>query len=160
MDYVRESELFNPYDHIDNIVKWIAIYYVADMEKGKERKGCSKKLHERSIKSRYFGRELAQDFASVQVDQFDNNVQPWDLTFEQLHEAYKTTAMKRHLAWNSIRTYEKTYCLPFFKVRKEIGDFPRRITWLYVDEGKNKHFSDLQTLKFQCYHVRKCLIKC
>ena len=104
MDYVRESQLFNPYDHYDSIVKWIATYYFADMDKGNKRKDCSKKSHEMHINARNnnglkpqdFKTSRPKDFASVQADYFDDNVQTWDITFEQLQEAYKTTAMKRH----------------------------------------------------------------
>jgi len=144
MDYARESQLFNPYNDNDSIVKWIAIYYVADMDKRNRQKGCSKKLHEKRITARYSNGVKAEDFASVQADYYDDDVQHWDITFEQLQEAYKTTAMKRNIPWTSKKTYEKIYCIPFFKVRREVGDFPRRITWLYVDTGKNNYFRDLQ----------------
>ena len=55
---------------------------------------------------------------------------------KQLQEAYKKTAMDRHLPWTTEEVTDKTCrCTPPFRRGTTSGSFPRRITWLFVDYG-------------------------
>ena len=82
-------------------------------------------------------------FHDKEESSFDETAPIWDLSFQELQEAYKTSAMKRQLAWYTEKTLEKTYCLPYFKINKKVGNFPRRITWLYPEEGNCTPIFDL-----------------
>ena len=142
--YIRESELWNPYDHRDVIIRSIATYYSFQKEKGKSGKACLKKPPKRRIVASNTDTRTPSEFFARKENSFDKNVPIWDLTITELQEAYKTTAMKRYLDWYTEKTLEKTYCLPFFKIKKKVGNFPRRITWLYVDDGNDSSIHDLQ----------------
>ena len=64
------------------------------------------------------------------------SVPVWDVSFEELQDAYKIVAMTRNLDWHTEQILEEKSCIPLFKIPKKVGDFPRRITWLFVDDGK------------------------
>ena len=130
MEYILESAAWNPYDHIDMVQKRMATNYLIRKEEGDLKKDCLKG----QVKSRIFNLRAA-DYRYIEESRFDDSVQNWDITMDQLEEAYKTTAMKRHLVWNSNRTYEKKSCIPFFKRQVPAGLFMRRIFWLHVDDG-------------------------
>ena len=134
MDYIRHSEHWNPYDNENMLIKWIATYYSVQKEKGKIRKESWKNLSQHRISSRKS--TPASNYFKVKEDQYDKNTPVWPITFEELSEAYKTTAMKRHLIWYSSKTLEGKFCLPLHKIFNKDGKFPRRITWLYVTDGK------------------------
>ena len=68
-------------------------------------------------------------------DRLEKDVPIWDISFEELREAYKRTAMKRHLPWDTDKTQEERLCLPLHKIINKRGNFPRRITWLYMYSG-------------------------
>ena len=131
MEYILESAAWNPYDHIDMVQKRMATNYLIRKEEGDLKKDCLKG----QVKSRIFNLRAA-DYRYIEESRFDDSVQNWDITMDQLEEAYKTTAMERHLSWNSDKTYEKRSCKPFWtKKQKPVGDFMRRIFWLYLDNG-------------------------
>ena len=131
MEYILESEAWNPYDHKNMVQKSMATNYIIRKEKGDLKKDCLKG----QVKSR-FSLFRVEDFEYLPHDGFDDDVRTWDITMDQLEEAYKTTAMERHLSWNSDKTYEKRSCKPFWtKKQKPVGDFMRRIFWLYLDNG-------------------------
>ena len=100
----------------------------------KEEKGLQKIL---ISKSHFFQSRnpCVQLCNKVNEDQFDKNAPVWDISLEELNEAYKITAMKRHLPWDTEKTQEGKNCLPFYKIFNKRKNFPRRITWLYVDDG-------------------------
>ena len=77
----------------------------------------------------------AFNYAKVNEDKFDEDAPIWDISLEELGEAYKTTAMKRHVPWDTEKNHGGKNCLPFYKIFKKHGNFPRRITWLYADDG-------------------------
>ena len=134
LKYVLKSPVRNPYDHEDLVKQWMATDYLIQKEKGRMKKDCLNDL----IKSRSLAsnnKKAAYDWANTEESGFDNTAPIWDITMDQLEEAYKTTAMDRYLDWNSDRTYEAKTCCPFFKIPKRVGDFKRRIPWLYVTEG-------------------------
>lgn len=133
MDYIQRSALWNPYENGKELVEWIATYYVLQKQGGKKRKDCKRYLSQ----SRTFSKAgtRAFNYAKVNEDQFDKNAPVWDISLEELNEAYKITAMKRHLPWDTEKTQEGKNCLPFYKIFNKRKNFPRRITWLYVDDG-------------------------
>ena len=135
MDYTEVSVIWNPYENAQQLVNWIATYYSIHKDVGTIRKDCRKNLFQNLIASR--GSGSASHFRLLKEDRFYNNVQPWDITFEELHEAYRTTAMKRHLHWDTAKLKEDQSCVPYYKIMSERGNFPRRIPWLFVDEGNN-----------------------
>ena len=133
MDFIQETEMWNPYEHEQDLVKWIATYYSVQKEEGKERKDCLDKLPRNRISSRYsFTPAFFQD---LNEDQYDKDVPTWDISFEELREAYKRSAMKRHLPWDTEKIQEERVCLPLHKIINKRGNFPRRITWLYMNHG-------------------------
>ena len=145
MDYVQESPRLNPYDDEDTIKKWIAMLYLARKEKGLIGKDCAKPLINSQITSRapsYPFRLTASSYEGTEFDGFDDDVPIWDITTEQLEEAYKTVAMTRQIPWNSNLSYEKPkyMCIPWF-FRREVaaGDFPRRNTWLLLEDGRSEY---------------------
>ena len=140
MDYVQESPTLNPYDDEDTIKRWIAMFYLARKEKGLIGKDCAKPLKNSQISSRapsYPFRLTPNSYVRTEFDGFDNDVPIWDITTEQLEEAYKTVAMKRQIPWTSDLTYEQSIskCVPWFKREVTAGSFPRRNTWLFLEEG-------------------------
>ena len=145
IDYIQGSELWNPYDHRNVLIKGIATYYSVQKRKGKLGKGNSKSPLRRRILALDTDTRKPFHFYVIEESSFDETAPIWDLSFEELQEAYKTSAMKRHLAWYTEKTLEKTYCLPYFKINKKVGNFPRRITWLYPEEG-NSPIYDLYLL--------------
>ena len=110
----------------------IMTYYSLRKEGGKETKHCSSSSS-RSTISKSGTRPF--NYAKVNEDQFDEDAPIWDISLEELGEAYKTTAMKRHMPWDTEKNQEGKNCLPFNKILKKRGNFPRRITWLYADDG-------------------------
>ena len=68
-------------------------------------------------------------------DRLEKDLPIWDISFEELREAYKRTAMKRHLPWDTDKIQEERKCLPLHKIFNKRGNFPRRITWLYMYHG-------------------------
>ena len=72
---------------------------------------------------------------NIENDEYEMNAPVWDITFEQLRKAYKRIAMKRLLPWDTDETQEGKCCLPFHKINNKRGNFPRRITWLDVNNG-------------------------
>ena len=133
MDYIQASDLWNPYEHGKELVKWIATYYSFHKQKGKKRKDCQSNLPQKRTLSKKGTR--AFNFAKISEDQYDNDAPVWDISLEELSDAYKTTAMKRHLKWDTDKNQEGKSCLPFWKIFNKRGNFPRRITWLYVEDG-------------------------
>ena len=138
MDYIKETVISHPYENAQELVKWIATYYSIDKDVGTIRKNCWKNLPQNRNASREKG--SASDFMQLKEDRFFNNVQPWDISFEELRVAYKTTAMKRHLHWDTDKLKEKQFCLPFYKIISKRGNFRRRIPWLFVNDGNNFSF--------------------
>ena len=134
MDFIQGSEMWNPYEHNQDLVKWIATYYSVQKEEGKKRKDCHNKLPQNHISSRD-SFTPASSFQDIEEDQFDKHVPTWDISFEELLEAYKTSAMKRHLPWDTEKNQEEHVCLPLHKIINKRGNFPRRITWLYMNHG-------------------------
>ena len=135
MTYVQGSDLWNPFDY-ENIVKeWTAKLYLIRKEKGITVKDCSTSSHN-SRMIEY----LAKSFRNTPEDEYDETVEVWDITMEQLQKAYKTVAMERQIPWSTDYTYEETpfKCVPAFKREVKIKDFQRRNTWLYVEEGSCK----------------------
>ena len=102
MEYILESAAWNPYDHIDMVQKRMATNYLIRKEEGDLKKDCLKG----QVQSR-FSLFRVEDFENLPHNGFDDDVRTWDITMDQLEEAYKTTAMERHLSWNSDKTYEK-----------------------------------------------------
>ena len=148
IDYILESAAWNPYDDVDMVLKWMATNYIVRKEKGELKKDCMKG----QVQSRFL-RIKVNDWRNIEYDAFDYRVKAWDITMDQLEEAYKTVAMKRHLTWTSDKTYEKTYCMPhqfYFKKDIRAGLFMRRIFWLNVDDG---NFSNLRTLECTKYQL-------
>ena len=140
MDYVQESPRLNPYDNEDTIKKWIAMFYLARKDKGLIGKDCSKPfvnspLTERDGRTPYH-------FSDQQFDGYDDNVPLWEITMKELKEAYKAVAMTRQIDWTTDLTYEepKYECIPWFK-RREVaaGNFPRRNTWLLLEDGRSRN---------------------
>ena len=137
IDYVQASELYNPYDHENTIVKWIATYYFADKERGNKKKPvCPKRLHGNYAELHKSDCIQANSYYNRHSTENDNTVPVWDVSFEKLQDAYKIVAMTRNLDWHTEQILEEKSCIPLFKIPKKVGDFPRRITWLYVDDGK------------------------
>ena len=134
IDYIQKSQLWNPYEHGKELVKWIATYYSLKKEKGKQRKGFWNNSTQRRSLSKEGNRVF--DFIDEENDKLENNVPIWQITFEKLSAAYKKTAMKRHLAWDTEENQEGTGCIPVHKLFSKRGNFPRRITWLYVKDGR------------------------
>ena len=143
MDYVQESPRLNPYDNEDTIKSWIAMFYLVRKEKGLIGKDCTKPL----VNSRSSARAPTKDqtpafFVNAKIDIYDNNVPLWDITMEELEEAYKTVAMTRQIEWDIDLTYEepKHKCVPWFKREVAAGTkFPRRNTWLLLEDGRSKN---------------------
>ena len=134
MDFIQESEIWNPYEHEKELVKWIATYYFTQKEEGKKVKDCWNKLPKNRILSRDSSTP-ASAFEKSEDDRLEKDVPIWDISFEDLCEAYKTTAMKRHLPWDTDKIQEERVCLPLHKIFNKRGNFPRRITWLYMYYG-------------------------
>ena len=134
MDFIQESEMWNPYEHEKELVKWIATYYFTQKEEGKKVKDCWNKLPKNSILSRQ-SFTPASVFEESEDDRLEKDLPIWDISFEELREAYKRTAMKRHLPWDTDKTQEERLCLPLHKIINNRGNFPRRITWLYMNNG-------------------------
>ena len=107
-------------------------YYSLQLEEEKETKHC-RSSSSQSIFSKAETRVF--NYAKVNEDQFDEDAPVWDISLEELGEAYKTTAMERHMPWDTEESQEGKNCLPFYKLCKKRGNFPRRITWLYADDG-------------------------
>ena len=136
MDYIYESPRWNPYDDEATVKKWMASYYLIRKEKGNFRKDCSRDRMKNRILASRDGKTKPQHWWRTEESGFDNDVQLWDITMQQLQEAYKTTAMDRHLPWTTEEVNNKMCkCLPSFRRGTNAGSFPRRITWLYVDDG-------------------------
>ena len=133
MDYIQRSALWNPYENGKELVEWIATYYALQKQGGKKRKDCKGYLSQSLTFSKAGTR--AFNYAKVNEDQFDKDAPVLDISLEELSEAYKTTAMKRHIPWESKKPQDGKNCLPFYKIFNKRGNFPRRITWLYVDDG-------------------------
>ena len=72
---------------------------------------------------------------NIENDEYEMNAPVWDITLEQLREAYKRIAMKRLLPWDTDETQEGKYCLPCHKILNKRGNFPRRISWLDANNG-------------------------
>lgn len=108
-------------------------HYSLQQEGGKERKHCRSS----SSHSRTFSKEGTRvfNYSKVNENQFDKYAPIWDLSFEELSEAYQTAAMKRHMPWDYKKPLNGKSCLPFYKIFNKRGNFSRRITWLYVDDG-------------------------
>ena len=134
MDFIQESEMWNPYEHEKELVKWIATYYFTQKEEGKKVKDCWNKLPKNRISSRN-SFTPASAFMDSEDDRLEKDVPIWDISFEELREAYKRTAMKRHLPWDTDKIQEERKCLPLHKIFNKRGNFPRRITWLYMNNG-------------------------
>ena len=145
IDYILESAAWNPYDYGDMVRKSMATNYIVRKEKGELKKDCMK----RQVQSRSVN-EKPVDWRYNKHSGFDDRVQVWDITMEELEEAYKTAAMKRHLTWTSTKTYGKTFCTPIFKRQVQAGLFMRRIFWLFVDDG---NFSNLRALECTWYQL-------
>ena len=152
IDYILESAAWNPYDHGDMVRKWMATNYIVRKEKGELKKDCMK----RQVQSRFVN-ERPADWRYDEHSGFDDRVQVWDITMDELEKAYETVAMKRHLKWTSTKSYDKTYCIPLFKWQVpllkwqvEAGLFMRRIFWLFVDDG---NFSNLRALAYTWYQL-------
>ena len=136
MDYIYESPRRNPYDDEATVKKWMASYYLIRKEKGNFRKDCSRDRMKNRILASRDGKIKPQHWWRTEESGFDNDVQLWDITMQQLQEAYKTTAMDRHLPWTTEEVNNKMcQCIPSFRRGTNAGSFPRRITWLYVDDG-------------------------
>lgn len=137
MDYIYESPRRNPYDDEATVKKWMATYYLIRKEKGNLKKDCSRDRMKNRILASSDGKTKAQHWYRTEESGFDSDLQPWDITMKQLQEAYKTTAMDRHLPWTSeeLINDEKCICISPFRRRTNDGSFPRRIPWLYVDDG-------------------------
>ena len=133
MDYIQRSALWNPYENGKELVEWIATYYDLQKQGGKKRKDCKGYLSQSLTFSKAGTR--AFNYAKVNEDQFDKDAPVLDISLEELSEAYKVTAMKRHLPWDTEKMQEGKNCLPFYKIFSKSKNFPRRITWLYVDDG-------------------------
>ena len=106
MEYIEKTVIWNPYENAQELVKWIATYYSIHKDEGTIRKNCRKNLPQNRNSSR--GKGLASDFRQLKEDRADNNAQPcvWDITFEELRDAYKTTALERHLPWDTAKLKE------------------------------------------------------
>ena len=121
------------------------MFYMARKEKGLIGKDCTKTLINSHASARVPTDPLLQEpshFAGEKFDGYDNDVPIWDITMKQLEDAYKTVAMTRQIPWNSNLSYEKPkyMCIPWF-FRREVaaGDFPRRNTWLLLEDGKSEY---------------------
>ena len=139
MDYIYESPRRNPYNDGASVKKWMATYYFIRKEKGSLRKDCMRdRMKNRILASSDASDEKtqAQHWYRTEESGFDNDVQIWDITLQQLQKAYRKTAMDRHLPWTTEEVNdEKCNCIPFFRRGTNAGSFPRRIPWLYVDYG-------------------------
>ena len=137
MNYIYESPLWNPYNDEASVKKWMAYYHFIRKEKGDLRKDCMRDRMQNRILASRNGKTKAIDWHETEESGFDNDVQVWDISMKQLQEAYKTTAMDRHLPWSTeeLINDEKCICISPFRRRTNDGSFPRRITWLYVDDG-------------------------
>lgn len=133
IDYIQQSEQWNPYEEGKEIVKWIATYQSLKIQEGNRRNS----YFNNSIQSHTLSRAgtPAINFAFLENDEFDKNAPIWHITFDELNEAYKSAAMKRFLPWDTDKTQEGKNCLPFHKILNKRGNFPRRITWLYINNG-------------------------
>ena len=145
MDYVQESPIWNPYEDEDTIKRWIAMFYLARKEKGLIGKDCAKPLihtHSSSRAPSYPFQHTPNSYVRTKFDGYDNDVPIWDITMEQLEEAYKTVAMTRQIPWTTDLTYEQpiNMCVPWFKREVVAGSFPRRNTWLLLEDGTPKKF--------------------
>ena len=135
MDYIYESPRRNPYNDEATVKKWTASNYLIRKEKGNLRKDCIRDRMKTRILASSDEKTKPQHWYQTEESSFDNDVQIWDITMEQLQEAYKTTAMDRHLPWSTERVNGKKCCIPPFRRGTNAGSFQRRITWLYVDDG-------------------------
>ena len=116
------------------------MFYMARKEKGLLGKDCTKPLVNSHASARV-PIDILQEpghFAGEKFDGYDNNVPIWDITMEQLEEAYKTVAMTRQIPWTTDLTYEQpiNMCVPWFKREVVAGSFPRRNTWLLLEDGR------------------------
>ena len=107
-------------------------YYSPQQEGEKETKHC-RSSSSQSIFSKAGTRVF--NYAKVNEDKSDEDAPVWDISLEELGEAFKTTAMKRHLPWDIEKSQEGKNCRLFYKLLKKRRNFPRRITWLYADDG-------------------------
>ena len=157
IDYIIESASWNPYDHEDMVQKWMATNYIVRKEKGELKKDCMKG----QVKSRFNGNPKpnrenipVSGWWLSRESRFDDLVQVWDISMDQLEEAYITVAMKRHLMWTSAKTFEKPYlpCIPPFKRKVQAGSFMRRIFWLNVDDGNLSNLRALECTWYQLWY--------
>ena len=141
IDYILESAAWNPYDHEDMVQKWMATNYIVRKEKGELKKDCMKG----QVKSRFNGNPKpnrenipVSGWWLSRESRFDDLVQVWDISMDQLEEAYKTVAMTRQIPWTTDLTYEQPInkCVPWFKREVTAGSFPRRNTWLLLEDGR------------------------
>ena len=137
MTYIQKSELWNPYEEDKQVVKWIATYQSLKIQEGNKRNNpFNDSLQSHSLsRARAEPENPARNFEMLENDEYEMNAPVWHITFEQLRRAYKRTAMKRHLPWDTDETQEGRNCLPFHKILNKRGNFPRRITWLDVNNG-------------------------
>ena len=152
IEYVLESAVHDPYENEEFIKKWIATFYSIRKEEGQLKKDCIKRF----FKSRSLApneESIPEHWRNAKESRYDDDVPIWDITMEQLQQAYKTTAMERSLNWDSDLTYEEETCFPWYKRSIKIGNFPRRIPWLYIKDGINK-FCILAIYFYQfCYEL-------
>ena len=136
MDYIYESPRRNPYNDEAIVKKWMASYYFIRKEKGNLRKDCTRDQMKNRILASSDGKTKPQHWYRTEESGFDSDVQIWDITMQQLQEAYKIIAMDRHLPWTTAEvTDKKCNCIPLFRRGTNAGSFPRRIPWLLVDDG-------------------------
>ena len=76
----------------------IMTYYSLRKEEGKETKHSCRSSSCSTI-SKSGTRPF--NYAKVNEDQFDEDAPIWNISLEELGEAYKTTAMKRHMPWDT-----------------------------------------------------------
>ena len=114
----------------------MAYYYFIRKEKGNLRKDCMRDRMQNPILTSRAEKTKAIDWSRTAESGFDNDVQVWEISMKQLQKAYEKTAMDRHLPWTTEEVNNKMcQCIPSFRRGTNAGSFPRRITWLYVDDG-------------------------
>ena len=138
-NYVRRSNLINPYGNEDKLWKWLFI--INNSKKIKNTKSASrKKIQSRTVKD-----ENRPDyFQYIEDDRLEGEIPTWDITLDELKTFYVKVYKDRFLQWyHEDHTTEGRFEVCTYR------NLPRRIGWLYPDDCKYTS-SKLFLLKFNC----------